>query len=182
MKKLIYSVILCTVFCIFGTSLSAQAKPPKLPMDNKASVEKFLKQIYDAFEKQDFKTLKGLYDGRAGEISPDGSMVQGLKPLEASWKAFHSMVDPKPSFNYQLTSSRMVDNDIAIITWSEDDDIKIKGKQIGGKMIGMAVLKKKNDSWIIQFDALTPVMAMPAAPPMPAEKKMDMPADTAGGK
>ena len=183
MKKIIYSVIFCTVFSICGTTLTAQAKPPKLPMENKPSFEKFLKQIYDAFEKQDFKTLKGYYDGRAGEISPDGSMVQGLKLLEASWKSFHSMVDPKPSFTYQLTSSRMIDNDIAIITWNEDDDIKIKGKQIGGKAIGMAVLKKHNDSWTIEFDTLTPVMAMPTPPPAPMpEKKMDMPADTASGK
>jgi ketosteroid isomerase-like protein len=181
MKKIIYSVILCTVFSISATAVSAQGKPAKLPMENKASVEKFLKEVYDAFEKKDYKALKNLYDGRAGEISPDGSLTMGIKNLDAAWKAFHAMIDEKPSFSYQLTSSRMVDNDIAVITWNEEDDIKIKGKQIGGKMIGMAVLKKRNDSWQIQFDCLTPVTAMPMPPAMP-EKKMDTPADTSSGK
>ncbi len=35
----------------------------------------------------------------------------------------------------------------------------------------MAVLKKKNESWVIEFDVLTPVIPMPAPPaPMPEAK------------
>lgn len=184
MKKLIYFIVFCFAFSTSTTSLSAQGKPAKLPMENKPSFEKFLKEVYDAYEKKDYKALKNnYYGGRAGEIGPDGVMIQGVKNLDASWKAFDAMVDEKPTFTYQLTSSRMVDNDIAVITWNSDSNIKVKGQQVGGKAIGMAVLKKKNESWIIEFDVLTPVMAIPAPPPaaMP-EKKMEMPADTTGGK
>jgi hypothetical protein len=94
-------------------------------------------------------------------------MIQGLKNLEMSWKAFDAMVDERPKFSYQLTSSRMVSPEIAVVTWNSDADIKVKGQQVGGPTIGLAVLKKKNDSWIILFDSMTPVMP---APPMPVEE------------
>lgn len=167
MKKFMFSVLVLAIWSIGITSLSAQGKPMKLPMDNKASVEKFLGDVYTAYEKMNYKLLKSYYDRQAGEISPDGSMVQGLKNLEVSWKAFDAMVDERPKFTYQLTSSRMVDAEIAVVTWNSDADIKIKGQQVGGPTIGLAVLKKKNDSWIIVFDSLTPIMP---APPMPVEE------------
>lgn len=162
MKQIIYSIIFCTILCVCTTPLFSQAKPAKLPMDNKASFETFLKDVYTAYEKQDYKALKNNYYSRmAGEIGPDGSMIQGMKSLEASWKAFDAMVDERPTFTYKLTSSRMVTPEIAIITWDSDADIKMKGQQVGGKTIGLAVLKKKNNSWIIEFDSLTPVVNVP---------------------
>lgn len=168
MKKIIYSVVVCTILSISTTALFGQGKPMKMPMDNKASVETFLKDVYTAYEKMNYKNLKSYYDRQAGEISPDGSMVQGLKNLQVSWKAFDAMVDERPSFTYQLTSSRMVSDDIAVITWDSEANIKVKGQQVGGPAIGMAVLKKKNNGWIIVFDTITPVMpAPPVAPEAP---------------
>lgn len=70
-------------------------------------------------------------------------LIMGIKNLEASWKMFDGMVDGTPKFTYQLTSSRMVTPEIAIITWDSDADIVIKGQQMGGKATGMAVLKRK---------------------------------------
>lgn len=172
MKKIIYSIILCTLFSIGTSDLTGQGKPAKLPMENKPSFEKYLKEVYDAYERMDYKALKNNYYGRlAGEIDPSGMMIQGVKNLEASWKAFDAMLDERPKFTYQLTSSRMITNDVAIITWNSDADIMVKGQQMGGKAIGMAVLKKKNESWVIEFDVLTPVLPMPAPPaPMPEAK------------
>ena len=80
------------------------------------------------------------------------------------------MVDGTPKFTYQLTSSRMVTPEIAIITWDSDADIVIKGQQMGGKATGMAVLKKKGNGWQIQFDSMTPVMAMPMPEAAPASE------------
>jgi ketosteroid isomerase-like protein len=182
MKNLLYTLILTMVASLSATNLSAQGKPVKLPMENKASFEKFLKEVYDAYDRKDYKALKNTYyDSRAGEINPDGSMIQGVKNLDIAWKGFDAMVDTKPTFTYQLTSSRMVDNEIGIITWNTDANIMVKGKQMGGKAIGMAVVKKKNESWQIQFDVLTPVIPMPPAPaPMMMEKKEEMMPDTSG--
>lgn len=170
MNRILYSILLCITIVVCNTTLSAQAKPAKLPMENKANFEKYLKEVYDAYERMDYKALKNNYYSRmAGEIGPDGSMIQGIKNLEASWKAFDAMLDERPSFTYQLTSSRMITNEIAIVTWDSDADIKVKGQQLGGKATGMAVLKKKNDSWIIEFDVITPVIPM-MAPTMPEAK------------
>ncbi|MBK9723014.1 MAG: nuclear transport factor 2 family protein [Saprospiraceae bacterium] len=165
MKKLFYSVLLLVLVFSNPQSLSAQAKPAKLPLENRINFENFLKEIYTAYENKDYKALKNYYDRSAAEINPDGSMVQGIKNLEAAWKAFDGMVDEKPIFTYKLTSSRMVTPDVAIVTWDSDAQMKIKGQDMGGKAIGMAVLKKKNNSWTIHFDSMTPVMPMP---PMPA--------------
>lgn len=176
MKNLI-SVFFVFSFFISSITLSnAQGKPAKLPMENKTTFETFLKDVYTLYEKHDYKALKNIYDRQAGEIGPDGMLIMGIKNLEASWKMFDGMVDGTPTFTYQLTSSRMVTPEIAIITWDSDADIKIKGQQIGGKATGMAVLKKKGNSWQIQFDTMTPVMAMPmpapeAAPAMDGNKQ-----------
>ena len=171
MKKFICLIILCSVFSICTNGLNAQAKPAKLPMENKASFEAFLKEVYTAYEKQDYKALKNnLYSRMAGEINPDGSMVQGMKSLEASWKAFDAMVDERPSFTYQLTSSRMITPEVGIITWTGDADIKVKGQQVGGKTNGVAVLKKKNNSWVVEFDALVPIIPMPEMKPEPMKE------------
>ena len=131
-------------------------------MENKLAFEAYLKEVYTAFEKMDYKALKNNYYGRlSGEIDPTGTMIQGIKSLEANWKAMDAMFDERPTFKYQLTSSRMVTNDVAIITWNSEDNVVIKGQQLGGNIIGMAVLKKKNDSWTIEFDTITRVMEAP---------------------
>lgn len=175
--KNLNSVFFVFICFIFSQSLSiAQGKPAKLPMENKTTFETFLKDVYTLYEKHDYKALKNIYDRQAGEIGPDGMLIMGIKNLEASWKMFDGMVDGTPTFTYQLTSSRMVTPEIAIITWDSDADIKIKGQQIGGKATGIAVLKKKGNGWQIQFDTMTPVMAMPmpapeAAPAMDGNKQ-----------
>jgi hypothetical protein len=183
MKKIIYSLILSSVFTLCATMLFAQGKPAKLPMENKAAFENYLRDVYTAYEKMDYKALKNNYYGRmAGEINPDGAMVQGIKALEPAWKAFDAMLDERPTFKYQLTSSRMITPEVAIITWNSEDDIMIKGQQVGGKIIGMAVLKKKNNSWTIEFDTITRVVPPPPPPPAPPmEKKEEMQENPQGG-
>lgn len=168
MKKIICSILLLTfVLSSFQQGFS-QGKPPKLPMENKMSFENFLKAVYTAYENKDYKALKNYYSRVAGEIGPDGSMIQGMKYLEPSWKAFDAMLDEKPTFTYKLTSSRMINSEIGIITWDSEADIMMKGQQIGGKATGLAVLKKRNDSWLIEFDVLTPVIPMALPTPDPA--------------
>lgn len=168
MKNLISFVLILAGFLSATNLVSAQGKPAKLPMENKATFETFLKDVYTMYDKHDYKALKNMYERQASEIGPDGVLILGLKNLEASWKLFDQMVDPTPKFTYQLTSSRMITPEIAIVTWDSDADIKIKGQQVGGKATGMAVLKKKGNGWQIQHDQLTPVMTMPMPEAAPA--------------
>ena len=41
-------------------------------------------------------------------------------------------------------------------------DIKIGGHQVGGKSTGMAVVRKINGQWKLEFDSITPQLGMPA--------------------
>lgn len=163
-------------------SLTAQKKAPKLPMDNKAVMEKFLTDVYtayyEAYDKKSYKNFVKFFSGSACEIGPDGKLTYSLKALKEMWPLADQMLDSKPNFDYKLTSSRMITSDVALITWDVNADMLVKGAQVGGKMIGAAVLKKSGNNWVVEFDSITPVIAMPEAPAAPpATEPIQAPAE-----
>jgi uncharacterized protein (TIGR02246 family) len=102
------------------------------------------------------------YTDEAAEISPDGHLTQGKKALREGWDAFMKMVDTRPKFTYETPSVRILSPEFAILTWTSTADIKIQGQQIGGKTTGVAFVRKIKGRWMIELDALIPVMEMPA--------------------
>ena len=159
MKKLLFNLFFLAGFILLAQNLQAQA--PK--MENAELFKSYLKTVYDAYEKGNGGDMFNYYTADATEIGPDGSLTSGIAALKASWATFEKMMDEKPKFTYQLTSSRMITPDVAIITWDSNSDIKIGGQQIGGKATAVAVVVKKGNRWMIEFDGLTPVIPMPDA-------------------
>ncbi len=171
MKKRNLTFLVCLTSLCFCFSANAQKKPQRLPMDNKLAFEKFLTDVYnayyEAFDKKTYKNFSKFFSGNAAEIGPDGRLTYTLKTLKEVWAETDKMMDEKPSFKNKLTSSRMVNSEIAIITWDSEADVKIQGKQMGGMTTCMAVLKKSGESWVIEFDSATPAIPMPEMPPPP---------------
>ncbi len=66
------------------------------------------------------------------------------------------MLDAKPKFTYHLTSWRLVNPDVAILTWDSEDEFIIQGQKIVGKNTCVAVLRKEKGKWLIEHDQLTP--------------------------
>lgn len=129
---------------------------------NANAVHTFIAETYDAFSAgNDEKGWAG-YTDDAAEIDPIGSITFGKKVLRDSWDIFMKMADEKPKFKYENVLVRMLTNDIALAVWDSEADIKIGGQQMGGKAKGMAVLRKINGQWKIEFDSITPVLGMPA--------------------
>ena len=157
MKNLLVNTFFFAALVLSTQNLQAQA--PK--MENAETVKAFLKTVYTAYEKGNIEEMFSYYTQDAAEIGPDGSLTSGLAALKTSWAAFEKMMDAKPKFTYNLTSSRMISPDVAIITWDSDADIKVGGQQIGGKTTCFAVLVKKGTRWMIEFDGMTPVIPMP---------------------
>ncbi len=141
-------------------------------MDNKVVFEKFLSDVYaayyEAFDKKNYKNFAKFFTGNAAEIGPDGRLTYSLKTLKEVWAEGDKMMDEKPSFNNKLTSSRMLNSEIAVITWDSEANIKMQGKQMNGMSTCMAVLKKSGSGWVIEFDSVTPLIAMPEMPPPPS--------------
>lgn len=138
-----------------GVQLQAQT-------DNQATFEAYLKKVYDAYENGSDDVMWAYYTDNASEISPDGRLTNGKSAMKASWAEFMTMVDAKPTFTYALTSWRLIQPDVALVTWDSVADIKVQGQQYGGKTSCMAVLHKKKGEWYIEFDTMTPVLEMPA--------------------
>ncbi|NOT36120.1 MAG: SnoaL-like domain-containing protein [Saprospiraceae bacterium] len=165
-------LVIGLLLCSF--SLQAQKKMPKLPMDNKAGFEKFMADVYnayyEAYDKKNYKNFVKYFSGSASEIGPDGNLTYSLKSLKEMWPKQDQMLDSKPKFDYKLTSSRMVNSEIALITWDVDADIMVKGNQVGGRQTNAAILKKSGSTWVIEFSVAVPFHEMPAveAPPAPA--------------
>lgn len=162
----------------FSFTLGAQKKAPRLPMDNKAAFEKFLTDVYnayyEAYDKKNYKGFVKFFSGNAAEIGADGNLTYSLKALKEMWPKQDAMLDGKPKFENKLTSARMINSEVALITWETDADVMVGGKQVGGKMTNAAVLKKSGNNWTIEFDVAVPynVVEMappPAAPEAPAE-------------
>lgn len=156
MKKLLLSVLISCGLFSFAQTTQAQ--------NNKAEFEQFkayLDHLYKVYDGLNPETILKYYTADAQEIGPDGSFVSGTASLKANWDAFVKMMDKKPVFTHKLVSARTIRPDVAIITFEQDADIVIGGQQIGGKTICMAVLNKKDNQWLIEFDSMTPVMPMP---------------------
>ena len=160
MKNLLVNSFFFAALVLSTQNLQAQA--PK--MENAETFKAYLKTIYTAYEKGNIEEMFSYYTQDAAEIGPDGSLTSGLAALKSSWASFEKMMDAKPKFTYNLTSSRMITPDVAIVTWDSEADIKIGGQQVGGKATAVAVLVKKGTRWMIEFDGLTPVIPMPGQP------------------
>ncbi len=172
---LLFGLILCL------NSLGAQKKAPKLPMDNKVNMEKFLSDVYsayyEAYDKKNYKNFVKYFSGSACEIGPDGTLTYTLKALKEMWPVMDAMMDSKPKFDNKLTSSRMITSDVALITWDSNADIMVKGTQVGGKATNAAILKKSGNNWVIEMDVVVPVIAMPEPPPAPAAEPATAPVE-----
>ncbi len=153
MKTLLFTSILLLALTFSSQNTFAQA-------DNQATFEAYLEAVYKAYQSDDNNIMWSYYTDNATEIGPDGSIASGKKDLRAGWEAFMQMVDKKPTFDYKLTSWRLIKPDVAIITWNSNADIVMDGQQIGGPTICSAVLVKVKGKWMIEMDTMTPVMQM----------------------
>lgn len=129
--------------------------------DNEATFNNLLKEVYDAYESGDDEAMWAFYTEEASEISPDGTLAQGKAALKAGWAEFMKMVDSKPTFTYNLTSWRLLDPNIALLTWNSTANIMVQGQQFGGPSSCMAIVHKIKGKWMIEFDSMTPIMQMP---------------------
>ncbi len=155
MKAVIFCASLLFTSAFFGQNAQAQT-------DNQATFEAFIKTVYDAYQSGSDDAMWVFYSDNAGEITPDGRLSSGKEALKSSWKEFMKMVDSRPNFSYKMTSWRLITPDVAILTWDTVADIKIQGQQVGGPTSDMAVLRKVNGNWLIEFDSMTPVVEMPS--------------------
>lgn len=158
MKNLFVFILVCSTF----TTVTGQA-------DNQVAFEKYLKEVYDAFENGGFEDLVQYYSPDVTEIGPEGNQTNGIEEAKALWNEMEKMFDAKPKFTYQLTSWRLIKPDIAIITWDAAGEFSIQGQKIQSPVnSSAALLRKENGNWIIEFDQMTPKMAM-AIPDQEAE-------------
>lgn len=126
----------------------------------KAIIETF-NEVTKSFNSGNDEHGWSYYTDNAFEISPDGSIITGKKPLRENWSTFMKMTDTKPTFKYTNPSVRIITSDVATITFDSEADIKIQGQQVGGKTKGFAVLHKINGKWMVEGDAIVPVTPMP---------------------
>ena len=156
MKNVFFSALTLLAFVLFAPHAQAQTT------SDEAAVKAFWKDVWTAYEAGNIEKMWAAYTEEAAEIGPDGSLTSGKRALRENWDAFMKMVDNAPKFTYDNPVVRMLTADIAILTWDSEADIKIGGQQVGGKTKGMAVVRKIKGQWMIEFDALTPKMEMPA--------------------
>ncbi len=154
MKTSLLKLLLFISIGFLNSSIHAQSKA------DDAAFKTLWKNIWTAFESGDNAKMFDYYTDQACEITPDGNMTCGKKALIENWTFFMKMLDEKPKFTYSEPTLRYLTPDVLIATWESNDDIKLKGKQIGGKTKSMAVVHKINGKWLIEFDSFTPVIQM----------------------
>ncbi len=125
-------------------------------------IKKIWKGVYEAYNAGDYDSGFSFYTDNAIEIGPGGNLTEGKKALVDSWAAFQKMMDTTPKFTYDNLSVRLITKDVAIIHWDQDADIVMGGQQYGGQAKAMAVMRKVNENWFIEADALIPVVPMSA--------------------
>lgn len=164
MKTIILSAITLLTFCF-----QSNAQPggsiwigSKSANPNANAVHAFIADAYGAFIAGNDEKSWAAYTDDATEIDPTGNITFGKKALREGWDAFMKVADEKPKFKYENVQVRMLSNDIAIAVWDSEADIKVGGQQVGGKSKGMAVVRKINGQWKIEFDSITPMLGMPA--------------------
>lgn len=129
---------------------------------DEVSVKTFWKEVWAAYESGNTEQVMKFYTDNAASITPDGRLQSGKKAMKEDWESFMKMVDAPPKFTYEAPSVRFITAEIAIVTYDSAADIKIGGQQVGGKMLGMALLRKVKGQWMIEFDSMTPKLEMPA--------------------
>lgn len=164
MKNFMLCTILLLAFCFQS---NAQASGliwigSKSADPNANAVHTFITQAYDAFIAGDEEKAWAAYADDAAEIDPVGSVTFGKKALREAWDGFMKIADETPKFKYENVQVRMLTNDIALVIWDSETDIKVGGQQMGGKAKGMAVVRKIKGQWKIEFDSITPILGMPA--------------------
>ena len=158
MKLTLFGTLALLAFTFISPAVQAQTA------SDAAAISAFWEEIWTAYQSGDTEKMWSSYTEDAAEISPDGHLTSGKKNLRESWDAFMKMVDQKPEFTFANPSVRMLTAEFAILTWNSEADIKIGGQQVGGKALGMALVRKIKGRWMIEFDSLTPVMEMPEPP------------------
>ncbi len=165
MKNTVKSLILLLAVS-FAAQLSAQTSGvlwvgSRSSNANANAVHSFITETYDAFANGDDAKGWAGYTEEAAEIDPMGNITFGKKALLEGWDGFMKMADEKPVFTYSNVLVRMLTNDVALAVFDSEADIKIGGQQVGGKTKGMAVLRKINGQWKLEFDSITPIIPMP---------------------
>jgi len=163
MKNSIFTILAILAFCFNANAQTAGAfwSGSRSANANANAVHAAITTAYDAFSTGNDEKGWAAYTEEAAEIGPDGSITFGKKALREGWDAFMKMADEAPKFKYENVQVRMLTNDVALAVWDSEADIKVGGQQMGGKAKGMAVMRKINGAWKIEFDALTEI-GMPA--------------------
>ena len=126
------------------------------------AVHNAIAQCYDSFIAGNMEKGFSVYTNEAVEVDPGGNVTFGKKAMLEGWTAFVKIADETPQFKYENVQVRMLTSDVALVIWDSEADIKIGGQQVGGKSKGMAVMRKINGVWKLEFDQLTPILGMPA--------------------
>lgn len=70
-------------------------------------------------------------------------------------------MDEKPKFTPSNPEVKFITPDVALITWQTEDEMKMQGQTMKSKNNGLAILKKTGGKWLVEADALIPIMEMP---------------------
>lgn len=155
MKNIFFSTLALLLLSLFSSSANAQTAA------DEAAVKTFWKEVWKAYESGNVDEVMKLYADKACSITPDGRLQSGKEAMKTDWENFTKMTDAPPKFSYEEPTIRVITADVAIVTYATQADIKIGGQQVGGKMLGMAVLHKVNGKWTVEADSSTPVIEMP---------------------
>jgi Ketosteroid isomerase homolog len=163
--KNVLSTLALFAFCFQMNAQSAGAlwAGSRSSNANANAVHAAITAAYDAFSMGNDEKGWAAYTEEAAEIDPTGNITFGKKALREGWDAFMKVADEAPKFKYENVLVRMLSNDVALAVWDSEADIKVGGQQVGGKSKGMAVLRKINGAWKLEFDSITPIMQMPEA-------------------
>lgn len=145
---------------ILFTALSVSAQSGS----SEAAIKKMWLEVYEAYNKGDYEKGFEVYTEKALEITPDGRIAVGKNSLRENWEEFMKIVDEKPTFKPDNLTVRMITPEVGILTWTSVDDIKINGQQMGGNTVNLAIAHRINGKWMIEADALVPVVPMPESP------------------
>jgi uncharacterized protein (TIGR02246 family) len=155
MKNILFSILALLFVSLFTSNANAQTAA------DETAVKTFWKQVWKAYEVGNVDEVMKIYADNATSITPDGRLQSGKAAMKEDWEAFTKMTDAPPKFTYEEPSIRVITADVAIVNYFTQADIKIGGQQVGGKMLGIAILHKVNGKWIVEADSMTPVMEMP---------------------
>ncbi|MFN0013288.1 MAG: nuclear transport factor 2 family protein [Saprospiraceae bacterium] len=147
--------LVCAILFLALTNAQAQ-----MPSDL-VTVKNAWKELWQAYQGGNMDVVVAHYKPNSTSITPDGRLQTGTAAMKEDWNNFIKMVDVPPVFSYEEPAIRLITPDVAVLNYATNADIKIGGQQVGGKMLGMAVLHKINGKWMIESDSMTPILAMP---------------------